>query len=82
MIHGPFSKFEAMLDDAFKRAPYVQDAFLAVSADLVYKLIDDDEHVTDWAVINGMAKQCGMVISVKPGDFDGHEWSYELSEEN
>jgi hypothetical protein len=82
MIHGPFSKFEAMMDDAFKRAPYVQDAFLAVTADLVYNLVDEDEEVADWGVINGMAQQCGMVISVHPDAFDGHAWTYELTEDS
>jgi hypothetical protein len=41
MIHGPFNKFEALMDDAFKRAPHVQDAFLAVLSECAYKLLDE-----------------------------------------
>jgi hypothetical protein len=82
VIHGPFNKFEAMIADAIKRAPYVEAAFAAVTAELVYKLVDDDEDIADWSVINGLAKQCGMVISVHPDDFDGHAWTYELTEEH
>ena len=81
MIYGPFNKFEAMMADAFKRAGYVKAAFEAVTSELVYALLDDDTEIADWAVINGMAKQCGMVISVHPDAFDGHAWTYELTEE-
>lgn len=81
MIHGPFNKFEAMMADAMKRAPSVSAAFQVVTSELVYKLLDDDEEIADWAVINGMAKQCGMVIYVHPGQFDDHCWTYELTED-
>lgn len=80
MIHGPFSKFEAMIADAIKRAPYVEKAFQAVTAELIYRLIDEDEDIVDWGVINGLAKECGMVISVHPDEFDDHAWTYELTE--
>jgi hypothetical protein len=80
MIHGPFSKFEAMMDDACKRSPYVEKAFQMVTAELVFSLLDDDDEIADWAVINGMARQCGMVISLHPDNFDGHAWTYELTE--
>jgi len=81
MIHGPFNKFEALMDDAFKRAPHVQDAFSAVLAECAYRLLDEDEDISVWAVMNGMAKQCGMVISWHPGDFDDQVWTYELTED-
>ena len=80
MIHGPFNKFEAMMDDAFKRDPHIQVSFLAVLAECAYKLLDEDEEVADWAIINGLAKE-GMVISVHPDEYDGHAWSYELPED-
>jgi hypothetical protein len=80
MIHGPFNKFEAMMADAFKRDPVVQHAFNVVTAELVFKLLDGDQVIADWDVINGLAHQCGMVISVQPDSFDGHAWTYELEE--
>jgi hypothetical protein len=80
VIHGPFHKFEEMMEDAFKRDPHLQDTFLAIAANSVYALLDDDEDIADWTIINGLAKE-GMVISVHPDDFDGHAWSYELDDE-
>ena len=80
MIHGPFNKFEAMMADAFKRDPVVKQAFNVVTAELAFKLIDEDQVIADWDVINGLAHQCGMVINVHPGSFDDHCWTYELTE--
>jgi predicted DsbA family dithiol-disulfide isomerase len=82
MIHGPFNKFEAMMHDAFKRASYVESAFHHVLAEQCYKLLDEDQDIADWGVINGLAKECGMVISVHPDDYDGHAWTYELTEDD
>jgi hypothetical protein len=80
MIHGPFNRFQVMMDDAFKRVPAVKPAFDNVMAELAYKLLDRDEIIADWDVINGLAHQCGMVISVHPDQFDDHAWTYELTE--
>ena len=80
MLHGPFNKFEAMMADAFKRSPVIEKAFNVVTAELAFRLIDEDQVIADWDVINGLAHQCGMVIGVQPDAFNGHAWTYELTE--
>jgi hypothetical protein len=81
VIHGPFPKFEQMMEFAFAHAPYTKDAFAHVTADLIFKLIDKDEDLADWAVIEGLARQCGMIVSIHPDHFGGHAWTFELEDE-
>jgi hypothetical protein len=81
MTHGPFSKFEAMMDFAFKHAPYTKDAFQHIVAEAAYNLLDKDEEIADWTVIDGLARQCGMIISIHPDHFGGHAWTFELEDE-
>jgi hypothetical protein len=80
MLHGPFPKFQALIADAVKRSPYVKDAFHTVLEEIVFEMIDDDIDVTDWTVLDAMAKQCGMVITAQPDGFGGHGWTYDLTE--
>lgn len=76
MIRGPFPRFEAMMLDARRRAPYVGEAFKVVLAEMAFRLIDEQQHSSPEDVINAMAMQCGMVID-RP---DGRTWTYELTE--
>lgn len=77
MTRGPFPRFEAMMLDASRRAPYVAEAFKVVTADLAFRLVDEGAAAAHEDVINAMAAQCGMVIgmSVQP-----RAWTYELTE--
>lgn len=82
MIHGPFTKFEAMIADASKRATYVEDAFKAVVLKLAFDFMDDETPITAWSVVDGIAVQCGMVISLCPDEFGDRRWAYELTEDH
>jgi hypothetical protein len=77
VTHGPFHRFEAMMLDASRRAPYVAEAFRIVTADLAFKLVDEGAAAAHADVINAMAMQCGMVISVSA---QPRAWTYELTE--
>jgi hypothetical protein len=76
VTRGPFHRFEAMMLDASRRAPYVAEAFRVVTAELAFKLVDEGGAGHD-DVINAMAVQCGMVISVSA---QPRAWTYELTE--
>lgn len=77
MTRGPFHRFEAMMLDASRRAPYVAEAFRVVTAELAFKLVDEGSGAGHDDVINAMAAQCGIVISVSA---QPRAWTYELTE--
>jgi hypothetical protein len=79
VTRGPFPRFEAMMLDAQRRAPYVAEAFRAVAAELAFRLADGGDTAARDDVINAMAMQCGMVIHVQPAE-RGRAWTYELTE--